>query len=160
MFALAAGVAIADRLTKFLVEARVAPWESIPVLPGIFNIVHTKNRGAAFGMFSEQADGWRYVLLAGVSAGVMLAVAAMLWQAAAPGSNESLKLRVALALILGGAAGNLYDRARFGMVTDFLDLHWRNHHWHTFNLADSAITAGAGLLALDLLRPRRREVKT
>jgi signal peptidase II len=159
-FLLAGGVAAADRLTKWLVETRVAPWESIAVAPGWLNIVHSKNRGAAFGLFSEHSEAWRTAVLVGVSGAVMLAVAVMLWQATAAASKESRWMRAALALVLGGAAGNLYDRLRFGMVTDFLDLHWRSYHWHTFNLADSAISAGAALIALDLWLSRRREAKT
>lgn len=159
-FLLAGGIAAADRLTKWLVETRVAPWESLAVVPGLLNIVHSKNRGAAFGLFSEHSEGWRSAVLLGVSGVVMLAVAVMLWQATAAASQESRWMRAALALVLGGAVGNLHDRLRFGMVTDFLDLHFRGYHWHTFNLADSAITAGAALIALDLWLSRRREAKT
>lgn len=158
-FGLAAAVAALDRITKAAVEAHVSPWETIPVIPGFFNIIHTQNRGAAFGILSEQPAGWRAAVLVGLSGVITAGVAWLLWRTTAAPTTESRLTRTALSLVLGGALGNLYDRMRSGVVTDFLDLYAGSYHWHTFNLADSAITVGALLLAFDLWFSRRREAK-
>jgi signal peptidase II len=154
-FAIAAGVFAADRLAKFIVESRVEPWQTIMVIPGFFNIIHTRNPGAAFSLLATADPAWRSVLLSGLSFAAVAALTVLLWRAPRPGSLP----RLPLALILGGAAGNLFDRLWFGEVTDFLDFHLGRYHWPAFNLADSAISVGAALLMLDLWRSRepRRE---
>ena len=158
-FGLAAAVAALDRISKAVVQAYVSPWETVPVIPGFFNVIHTQNRGAAFGILSEQPAGWRIALLVGVSGAVTAAVAWLLWRATNAQAAESRLTRTALSLVLGGALGNLYDRVGSGVVTDFLDFYAGSHHWHTFNLADSAITTGALLLAFDLWFSHHREAK-
>jgi signal peptidase II len=149
-FLLTAGVLVLDRATKHAIETRVADWESIAVIPGLFQIVHTRNTGIAFGMFAGEAGGAGSKLLLVVTSAVMAFIAWMLWHAIRPGSKEHWTLKGALALVLGGAVGNLYDRVAFGSVTDFLDFHWGASHFPVFNVADSAITVGAGLLLLNL----------
>lgn len=154
-FALSALIFALDRATKWLIETRVQDWETLRVIPGLFQIVHARNTGVAFSLFAEQGAGSGRILLVVFSLAVMALVAKLLWDACRKG-REHWTMAAALALVLGGAAGNLYDRAVFGSVTDFLDFYWRSHHFPVFNLADSAITVGAGLLLLNLwaVRPR------
>ena len=157
MFSLAGLIFALDRVSKVLVEHYVSLWETYMVIPHFFNIIHSQNRGAAFGILSETSGEWRTFFLVGLSSLVLVFVAAMLWLVCARVSKESRALRTALALVLGGAIGNMYDRLSSGMVTDFLDFYLGSYHWHTFNIADSAITTGAGLLLLDMWRTRRRK---
>jgi signal peptidase II len=150
---LLAGIVFAlDRVTKLAIEARVSMWETIVLIPGVLNLVYTRNRGAAFGIFADAPDGLREFLLIGVSVAVMgLIVWMMLQTGAAPVTLA------ALGLLLGGAAGNLYDRVVAGSVTDFIQVFIGSYEWPSFNIADSAITVGAVLLGLDMLRSRERK---
>jgi len=145
---IAGGVAAADQATKVLVERRIPEHVVIPVVPRFFNLIHTTNVGAAFGLFSESPAPWKTLLLIAVSAGLLVVtIVAMLWRA----HSVRWLTRVGLALILGGALSNLLDRIRFGKVVDFLDFYYRSHHWATFNVADSAIVIGAGLLIVQVI---------
>ena len=158
LFALAALVFAVDRGSKILVDRYVSQWDTYVVIPHLFNIVHSKNRGAVFGILAETPAEWRTFILVGLSSLVLLFVAALLWQVSARSSKEGRMLRVSLALVLGGAMGNIYDRLVSGMVTDFLDFYFGNYHWYTFNIADSAISIGAGMLLLDMWRTRHRRI--
>ena len=151
-YGLAAGVAALDRLTKWIVETRVGFFDTHKVIPGFFDIVHSQNRGAAFGLFNDSTSEWRTVLLGVVSLAAVGALAALLWR---PEKLDRPSFW-GFALILGGAAGNLFDRVVYGRVTDFLEFYVGAYHWPTFNIADSAITVGSGLLILGLLRPKRQ----
>ncbi len=141
------GVAGGDQATKALVERRIPEHVVIPVVPGFFNLIHTTNVGAAFGIFSESPAPWKTMLLIVVSAGLLVAVVAMLWRA----RSVRWLTSVGLALILGGALSNLFDRIRFGQVVDFLDFYYRSYHWAAFNVADSAIVIGAGFLIVQVI---------
>ena len=152
-FALALGVVLADQATKALVQARFALGERVE-LTGFFNMVLVYNQGAAFSFLSD-AGGWQtpaLIVFALVAIGLVGTFIVR-----SPGRSL---LRCGLALILGGAAGNLIDRVRFGQVVDFLDFHAAGWHWPAFNVADSAITIGAVLILLDVLLPRRSTSKT
>ena len=144
-FALAAAVVLADQVTKALVRGRFALGERLEVT-GFFNMVLVYNKGAAFSFLSDAA-GWQTPAL------IVFALAAIgvvgTFIVRSPGRRL---LCTGLALILGGALGNLIDRLRFGQVVDFLDFHAAGWHWPAFNVADSAITIGAALLILDGLR--------
>jgi signal peptidase II len=155
-FGLAAGVLLVDRATKLLIQASVPRWDSYVVIPGVFNIVHTENRGALFGILAESAAEWRSFVLVGLSLVITVFIAAMLWQSTSPASCVARAPRAALALILGGAVGNLIDRLWQGAVTDFLQVFLGSYEWPSFNVADSAISVGVGLFLLDLIRHRRR----
>lgn len=155
-FSLAAFVLILDRITKLLAEAYLAPADIIRVIPGFFNLVLTANRGIAFGVFSENESEWRTFFLSGITLLIMALVTVMLWQRSPTGMAASRLSRYGLAMVLGGAAGNLYDRMLKGAVTDFLDFHLGAYHWPAFNVADSAITIGVGLVLLDLWRSHRK----
>ena len=106
----------------------------------------------AFGIFNDSTSEWRTVLLVALSCAAVLFVASMLWNA----HKMDRLSRWGLALILGGAAGNVFDRAVWGSVTDFLEVHYHQYYWPTFNVADSAIVIGSGLLLLDLLRSKQQ----
>ncbi len=151
LFGLAAAILAADRLTKLWIERTVSAWEVHAVIPGFFNIVHTRNRGVAFGLFNNDPAAWQQAVLIGMSALILGFLARQIWVAG--GTPQS---RLAFALVMGGAMGNLHDRIFLGAVTDFLEFYAGDWHWPAFNIADSAITVGALALALDLWRPRRR----
>ena len=151
-FALAAGVFALDRVTKLIVERSVSFYDDIKVIPGLFSIVHSENRGVAFGVFNDSDSQWRTALLVALSVVAVIWVSVMLWR-----SRHLEPLPAwAFALVLGGAAGNLFDRAISGRVTDFLLFYIGAYQWPSFNVADSAIVIGCGLLLLDQLRPKRR----
>jgi len=151
-YGLSAMVFAIDRVTKSIVEAHVSTFDVHPVIPGFFDIVHSQNRGVAFGLMNESNSAWRTVVLIVFSAAALLLVAGLLWRA----SHLDRWTAAGLALVLGGAAGNLFDRILWGRVTDFLEFYIGDLHWPTFNVADSCIVIGSGLLLLDLLRPKRQ----
>ncbi|HTP88298.1 MAG TPA: signal peptidase II [Bryobacteraceae bacterium] len=151
-YGLAAAVIAIDRLTKWLVETYVSAMDTYRIIPGFFDIVHSENRGVAFGLFNDSSNEWQTTALILFSLGAVIFVSAMLWR---PERLDRTSFW-GLALILGGAAGNLLDRILFGRVTDFLDFYYGTYHWHTFNIADSVIVVGSVLLLIDLLRPKRR----
>lgn len=135
-----------DQATKVWAVRSLPLFEFREIVPGFFGLVHVRNTGVAFSLLSNLDPRWvhPFLILATVLAmGAVLAYIAYLpCRGAAP---------VGLGLILGGAIGNLIDRARLGYVVDFLDLYWRNHHWPTFNLADAGISVGVVLLVIDMV---------
>jgi signal peptidase II len=137
----------ADQLTKHLVESRIPERAVVPVIKGFFNLINTKNSGAVFGMFSESAVWWKTPLLIAISVALLVAVVTLVSRT----QNLHWSMSVGMSLILGGALSNLFDRMRWGQVEDFLDLYFRSYHWYTFNLADSAIVVGTGLVVLEVL---------
>ena len=145
---LALVIALVDQGTKQFIGALFAPGE-IRGITGFFNLVLVFNRGAAFSFLSD-ASGWQREFFAGVALIASTVIVALLWRE--PGDRLFC---AGLALILGGALGNLWDRIVLGHVVDFLDFHALGYHWPAFNLADSAITAGAALLILDGFRARK-----
>lgn len=136
LVSIVADVLILDQATKWAVEKNLALYTVKPVLP-FFNLTHVLNTGASFGMFQDSNRAFIAVALAVI---VLLAFYAKRLLA------EGLLTGVGLALIGGGAVGNLVDRFRVGAVIDFLDFHWGNHHWPAFNVADSAICVGVALM--------------
>jgi signal peptidase II len=143
--ALAALLALADQASKYAISSSLRLGEVREVAP-FFNLVLAHNRGAAFSFLAD-AGGWQRALFIGIAVVATAAIVALL----AGHSSERL-FCVGLALILGGALGNLWDRVALGHVVDFLDFHALGWHFWAFNLADSTITVGAGLLILDGLR--------
>lgn len=155
-YGLSAIVFAADRLSKAFIEANVSTFDVHTVIPGFFDIVHSQNRGAAFGLMNDSHSAWRTVVLIVFSAAALLLVAGLLWRA----SRLDRWTATGLALVLGGAAGNLFDRIMWGRVTDFLEFYIRDLHWPTFNVADSCIVIGSCLLLLELLKTRRQPAQT
>jgi signal peptidase II len=157
-FSIAAAVFLLDRLTKSMIKAHVDAQQTVSVIPGCFNIVHAENPGVAFGLLAEATGAWRNIFLIGLSASVLVFISVLLWKpvkAAAP----DLLLRIGLACILGGAFGNLYDRVVNGTVTDFVEVYAGTHYFPAFNVADSGISVGAGLLLLDMWRGRGKKIQ-
>lgn len=142
-----AAVMLADQVTKQLVVRNLGYTDVLPMLPG-FNLTHLRNTGAAFSMLSGASP------LVFIALGVAVSVGILWWMRQNP-SGQTL-FASALALILGGALGNVIDRATRGFVVDFLDFHWGGWHFPAFNVADMAITAGAGLMILEMVLEGRR----
>ena len=144
-------VLVVDQVVKFLALAHLTPGLPLHVVDGFFALTLILNPGLAFGLLSSTPPGWRWLvaLLSLTALGVLLKLSARLIPA---GGRPTA---IALGLIFGGAVANLVDRYRFGAVVDFIDLYWRSYHWPAFNVADSAISVGVGLLALRLLIPPR-----
>lgn len=136
-----------DQITKHIVANSIPQGVVIKVISGFFNIIHTENSGIAFSLFAGASSPWKMVLLIGISTALLATVVIVAWKS----REMKWTTGVGLALILGGASSNLLDRIRFGQVVDFLDFYFRSYHWPTFNLADSAIVVGAGLIILELL---------
>ena len=153
---IALAVLLLDRFTKRLVAKEISLHDSITVIKRVFYITHVENRGAAFGLFAESTSEWRTVLLIGFSVVALIALIVMLWRS----SRLDRKTAIALALILGGAVGNVFDRVRWGSVTDFLLFYIGSHQWPAFNAADSAIVIGSGLLLLDFVKFKRQPAHT
>jgi len=149
----AAAILLLDRATKSIIEAQLSVRDTLRVIPGFFDIIHTENRGAAFSLFDDASAEWRTLLLALLSLVAVLLIGGFIFLRAQRMDRVSL---AGFALILGGAAGNLFDRVAWGRVTDFLDFYLGGYHWPAFNVADSAIVVGSGLLLLEALRPRRQ----
>jgi signal peptidase II len=145
---------ILDRLSKVYINRSYAPWDVTVVIPRVFNIVHAENQGAAFSMLADAPPLVRSVLLVGVSAMVMTGVGVMLSRLP---KNTHWLMPTSLALVFGGAFGNLWDRVLRGSVTDFLQVFIGSSEVPSFNVADSAITIGAALLVIDLLRTRQSQ---
>lgn len=154
-FAIAALIFALDRATKVWIERTVTLWDTYHVIPGFFDIVHAKNKGAAFGMFADSEHPLRTTLLIGISVAVLLFISYVLLRPGRAGFSTTRMTTVALAFLLGGALGNIYDRAVYGEVTDFLEFYTGSWRFAAFNVADSAITTGAALLILDMWRTRK-----
>ena len=144
---IAVAVLALDRYTKWLIAHRLTMHDSITVIPGFFRIIHTENPGAAFGIFADSPSQWKVALLILFSVVALLIVSALLWKT----SHTMTSTGVGLALILGGAVGNLWDRVVSHRVVDFLLFYIGHYQWPAFNVADSAIVAGAGLLVLEIV---------
>ncbi len=144
---IAVAVLALDRYTKWLIAHRLTMHDSITVIPGFFRIIHTENPGAAFGIFADSPSQWKVALLILFSVVALLIVSALLWKT----SHSMTSTGVGLALILGGAVGNLWDRVVSHRVVDFLLFYIGHYQWPAFNVADSAIVAGAGLLVLEIV---------
>ena len=137
-----------DQATKWLVDRVMDLHESRVVIEGLLSLTYVQNRGAAFGVLSDAELPYQAILFSLVSILALGAIAAYAWRLPA----ASRLPQTALALIMGGAVGNLVDRLAYGYVIDFVDVYWRVHHWPAFNVADSCISVGVGMLILDLLR--------
>jgi signal peptidase II len=143
---IAAIVVIIDQATKAMVLARLAPGVPIPLVDGLLALTLVFNPGLAFGLLAGLPVAWRWLVVV-LSLGALAMLARVAMRILTPGGVLD---RLAVGLVFGGAVGNLVDRARFGAVVDFVDLHYRGWHWPAFNAADSAITIGVTLLALRL----------
>ena len=137
-----------DQLTKIIVDRSMPLHQSIAIIDGLFNLTYVRNAGAAFGLFAGSAEIFRrpFLILVSILASVFIIV--MMKRLA----EKETGLVTALSFILGGAMGNLIDRVIYGDVIDFLDVYWRNYHWPAFNIADSFITIGVGIMLYRLYK--------
>jgi signal peptidase II len=141
----ALAVLVLDQWSKWWIETELPFHATRPVIDGFFNLTHVRNTGVAFGFLAGSGQGVGPVLLSLLGFAALGFVGLYFWRA----TSRERSLLIGLGLILGGAVGNLLDRLASGAVTDFLDFYLGSYHWHTFNLADSAITVGIGCLLLD-----------
>lgn len=145
---LAGVVVLVDQATKALVRARLPLHENVTVIPGLLDLTHVRNTGAAFGILNAADFPYKAALIALVAT---IALASIALYTARLSPHQSLA-RIGLALILGGAAGNLIDRVTAGFVLDFVDFHWGDYHFWAFNVADAAISVGVAGMLLDMIR--------
>ena len=145
-------VLLLDQATKALVRRELPLHDSVSIIPGLLDFTHVRNTGAAFGVLNATDFPYKPVVMIAVAALALLAIAAY---GAQLGPHETLA-RSGLSLILGGAFGNLIDRATAGHVVDFVDVYWGSSHFWAFNVADAAITIGAVLVLLDMIGSGRQ----
>jgi signal peptidase II len=143
-----------DQITKALIRETVPLHESVPVIPGFLDITHVRNTGAAFGILNSVEFPFKVVVIPVIAAAALIAVGMY----SASLAHHQLIARLGLALIIGGAAGNLLDRMVVGSVVDFVDVYWRDWHFWAFNVADSAITVGVVIMILDMMIGRGSHV--
>jgi signal peptidase II len=153
---LPAVIVVFDQLTKLLVRRHLPLHDSVTVIPDLLDFTHVRNTGAAFGVLNAVDFPYKTALLALVSTGALIGVAIY----SAGLARQQFLARIGLALIVGGAAGNLIDRLIDGSVVDFVDAYWRTYHFWAFNVADSSITVGVTLMILDMLGVGNHASKT
>ena len=136
-----------DQATKAMVKQALPLQDSVTIIPGFVDFTHVLNSGAAFGILNGADFPYKTVLIAIIATAALIGVGVY----AASLSHHQLIARIGLALIIGGAAGNLIDRVLTGSVVDFVDVYWRTHHFWAFNVADAAISVGVSMLILDML---------
>jgi signal peptidase II len=146
-FLLPVAVVAVDQAAKALVRARLPLYASTTIIPGFMDFTHVPNSGIAYGLLQTVNFPFKTVIIALVAAAAMVSVGLY----AAGLARHQLAARVGLALIIGGAAGNLIDRVATGSVVDFIDVYWRTWHFWVFNVADSAISVGVAVMILDML---------
>ncbi len=149
-FALSALIIIIDQITKYAASSMLLMHEPVPVLP-FFNFTLMHNTGAAFSFLADQG-GWQRWFFAALALGVSIVLTVWLYRL----KTHEKWLALALSLVLGGAVGNLIDRVYYGYVIDFIDIYYNTLHWPAFNIADSAITAGAVMLVIDTFRNKEK----
>jgi signal peptidase II len=151
LLAVSLPVVLLDQASKLLIVRTLEFHESVSVIGNFFEIIHARNPGAAFSFLRDSS--FRLPFLITVSVVASIAVV-LVYRKLKP---EQKLAALSLSLILGGAVGNLIDRIRLGEVVDFLNVHWYQHYWPAFNVADSALCVGVGLLAVDMIREERRK---
>jgi len=139
-----------DQVTKAIIESNIPLHDSRTVIPGFLQITHVKNRGAAFGIFADSPSDGKLMMLVVLSIVALGVVMTLLWR----NQPHARRMGLGLALILGGAVGNLFDRLVHGSVVDFVYFHLGRYYWPAFNVADTAIVTGAALLVLDMMLTR------
>jgi signal peptidase II len=140
-------IVLLDQVSKAIVRRTLPLHESVSVIPGIMDFTHIRNTGAAFGFLNGVDFPFKTIVIAIVATAALIGVALY----AAGLAHHQTLARVGLALIIGGAAGNLIDRVIAGSVVDFVDVYWRNYHFWAFNVADSAISIGVAVMILDMI---------
>jgi signal peptidase II len=140
-------IVIVDQLTKAMIRATIPLHTSVTLVPGFLDFTHVRNSGAAFGILNTEDFPFKTVVIAVIATAALIGVGLY----AASLAHHQLVARIGLAMIIGGAAGNLLDRIAVGSVVDFVDVYWRTYHFWAFNVADSAISIGVAIMMLDML---------
>ena len=146
--ALPLAIVIIDQVTKAMIRTKLPLHESVSIIPGFLDFTHVLNTGAAFGFLNGADFPYKTTAIAIIATAALVGVS--LYSVSL--SRHQVAARVGLALIVGGAAGNLVDRLMLGWVVDFVDVYWRDYHFWAFNVADSAITIGVTIMIVDMLR--------
>jgi signal peptidase II len=149
-------IVAADQATKAIIRSILPVHDSVSLIPGFLDITHVRNAGAAFGILNAADFPFKSIVMVLIAVGALVAVA--VYALTLP--PDQRVARFGLALILGGAIGNLIDRLLTGYVVDFVDVYWRGYHFWAFNVADSAITVGVALMLLDALGVGHRVSET
>ena len=144
-----------DRVTKRVIARDIPLHDTKKLIAGFFYLTHVENRGAAFSLFADSPGEWKIAMLVMFSVVALVVVSALLWR----GSHTMITTGIGLALILGGALGNLWDRLLSGRVVDFLLFYIGTYQWPAFNVADSAIVCGAALLVIEILFTKSPEAQ-
>ena len=145
-------IVVLDQVTKAVIRRALAVHESVTIVPGLLDFTHVRNTGAAFGFLNAVDFPLKTTVIAVVATAALVGVALY----AAGLAHDQLLARLGLALIIGGAGGNLIDRLLAGSVVDFVDVYWHSWHFWAFNVADSSITIGVAVMILDMLAPDHR----
>jgi len=148
-------VFVLDQVTKAIVQRTMHLHESIPIIAPVFSLTYIRNPGAAFGLFAEQGNGLRIAFFATISVVAILFLGTLFSKT----PKEAWLGRLSIAMVMGGALGNLVDRLRYGEVVDFLDFYIGPHHWPAFNVADSSISVGVALMILYFIREDHRATR-
>jgi signal peptidase II len=143
-------VVLLDRLTKWMITRSIPLDHGVIVIPGFLQLTHSHNVGAAFDLLRDSTAPWKLQVLIGISVVTVIAISALLWKT----SGALNRTTISLSFVLAGAAGNLWDRLFAGYVVDFVDLSFAGYHWPAFNVADSAIVIGAGLMLFESIVSR------
>lgn len=141
-------VVLTDQVSKLWVTSTLHPFQTLPIVPHFMNFILSRNTGMAFGLLNGLDFEYKTLLVTLLSVLALVAVAYFMLNS----HRQDRLVHFGLVLVLGGAVGNILDRVRLGYVVDFIDVYVRNYHWHTFNVADSAISVGVGLILLQSLR--------
>jgi signal peptidase II len=150
---IASVILVLDQATKLYVDANFRLHETVPVIRNFFHLTYVRNKGAAFGILSDNAIRIPFFITVSI-----VAMLGIIWYIKRLKDDQKLAV-FSLSLIFSGALGNLIDRIRLGEVIDFLDVFWQRHHWPAFNVADSAITIGVTLLFIEMWREDRKKAK-
>lgn len=141
-------IVILDQVSKWLVRVKVPVYSSVQIIPNFLDFTHVRNTGTAFGFLDNVEFPGKTMVIGLVAVGALIAVAMY----AGTIASQQILARLGMALIIGGAAGNLIDRLVIGSVVDFVDAYWGSFHFWAFNVADSAISVGVALMILDMIR--------
>jgi signal peptidase II len=150
MAVLATGLPL-DQLTKILVMLKLPLGSQMPLIPGLLNLVHVRNKGAAFGLLSGLSTEFAWLFFVATTGVALVVLGYLLWRL----PDDHWPAALGYSLILTGALGNLIDRVRLGEVVDFIDVYWRRYHWPAFNVADSLVCVGAAVLVWVIIREEK-----
>jgi signal peptidase II len=140
-----------DQLTKVLVQLKLPLGSQVPLIPGFLNLVHVRNKGAAFGLMSGWSPDFVWLFFVAVIGLVLVVLGCLLWRL----PDDHWPAALGYSLILTGALGNLIDRVRLGEVVDFIDVYWGRYHWPAFNVADSLVCVGAAVMVWVIIRDEK-----